>query len=314
MRPVKRTRRRSSGTFQALASQLSIGFCLRLLGRLGLFGLRRLLLRLLFGGDRLRLALPHDLRLRLAAQPGDRPARLLDLLAGGLGEGVRRDRELLPQLSVAEALQVEAGVADQARRDERLRGDLGTGVEALEVADVDRIRERAMGPRRHRVLRVRAALLAEAHVDRHLAALEAGAHLRRAGPRLLALDPAPGVAPLARAEAAADALAVAPLLGGLQVREVEIPGHGCLLGLLHPDEVADLSQHTRELRALLLLDTAADLAEAERPQRAAVARGLADLATSLCDLQLRHLLPSPAELVGSSARATARPRPARGAS
>src|SRR4029453_664763 len=34
-----------------------------------------------------------------------------------------------------------------------------------------------------------------------------------------------GVAALARAEAAADALAVLPRLGGLQVREVQVPGH-----------------------------------------------------------------------------------------
>ena len=51
---------------------------------------------------------------------------------------------------------------------------------------------------RHRVLRRRAALLAEPHVDRHLAALEAGAHLVRARAGLLALDAAAGVAALAR--------------------------------------------------------------------------------------------------------------------
>src|SRR5438128_11641966 len=64
-----------------------------------------------------------------------------------------------------------------------------------------------------------------------------------------------------------------------------------LFRLLDPDEMADLPQHTGELRALLPLDRAADLAEAERAQRAAVARGLADLTTRLGDLQLRHRFP-----------------------
>ena len=76
--------------------------------------------------------------------------------------------------------------------------------------------ERAERADRHRVLRRVAAQLAEPHVDRHLAALEAGAHLLRARARLLALDAAARVAALAGAEAAADALAVLPRLGGLE--------------------------------------------------------------------------------------------------
>ena len=92
----------------------------------------------------------------------------------------------------------------------------------LEVADVDGLRGRPERADRHRVLRRLAAQLAEPHVDRHLAALEPGAHLVRARARLLALDAAAGVAALARAEAAADALAVLPRLRGLQGGEVEL--------------------------------------------------------------------------------------------
>ena len=93
--------------------------------------------------------------------------------------------------------------------------------EALEIADVDVHRVGAERADRHRVLRRRAAQLADAHVDRHLAALEAGAHLVRARARLLALDAAAGVAALAGAGAAADALAVLPGLGRLEIGEVE---------------------------------------------------------------------------------------------
>src|SRR6266852_5184666 len=54
--------------------------------------------------------------------------------------------------------------------------------------------------------------------------------------------------------------------------------------------MADLAQHACEHRALLMLDRAADLAEAERAQRAAMALALADLAPHLGDLHFRHLL------------------------
>ena len=67
--------------------------------------------------------------------------------------------------------------------------------------------------------------LPSAHVDRHLAALEAGGHLVRPGARLLALDPTPRVATLARAEASPDALAVLARLRGLQVREIQALRH-----------------------------------------------------------------------------------------
>ena len=56
-----------------------------------------------------------------------------------------------------------------------------------------------------------------------------------------------------------------------------------------PDEVANLPQHTGDLRALRTLDGAADLAETERAQGAAMALALADLAAHLRDA-LRGLL------------------------
>src|SRR5918912_2923302 len=49
------------------------------------------------------------------------------------------------------------------------------------------------------------------------------------------------------------------------------------------DEMADLPEHTGEGRALLVLARAADLAQAERAQRAAVRPRLADRATRLRD-------------------------------
>ena len=77
-------------------------------------------------------------------------------------------------------------------RDQRLGVDRVAVLEdALEVADVDRLRRGAERPDRHRVLRRRAALLADAHVERHLPALEAGAHLVRAERDFWPLIPRP---------------------------------------------------------------------------------------------------------------------------
>src|SRR5262245_36883003 len=75
---------------------------------------------------------------------------------------------------------------------------------------------------------------------------------------------------------------------------------------VHPHEVTDLPQHTGELRALRVLRAAADLAEAEGAERAAVPLALADRATRLRDLQLRHRPPSP-----SSPRRRSPPSPPR---
>src|SRR5262249_2479194 len=114
--------------------------------------------------------------------------------------------------------------ADEARFLEELGRHLGARVEALERRDVDRLRVRAERADRHRVRRRVAAQLARAHVNRHLAALEAGAHVVRARTRLLALDAAARITALAGAEAAADALAVLARLGRLEVRKVELLG------------------------------------------------------------------------------------------
>src|SRR5215218_3742563 len=58
-------------------------------------------------------------------------------------------------------------------------------------------------------------------------------------------------------------------------------------GIFDLHEVADLPQHTGELRALLVLRSASDLAQPEGAERAAMPLGLADLAADLGDLELR---------------------------
>src|SRR6266540_252537 len=303
---VKRTRFRSSGTRQALATQanilffaaflgLSLGFGLGLLLRLGLGLLLRLGLRLLGLSLRRRgrPRTPLALLARLAVpECVDRAAGLLDLLAGGCRETVRGHGQLLGQLAGAEDLDVGAGVADQAALGEKLRGYVGSRIEALEVTDVDREGVRPVGPDRHRVLRVGAALLAQAHVDRGLASLESGAHLVRARTGLLSLDSAARVPALAGAHAAADALFGAPFLGGLEIGEVELLGGHGLLHFLDADEVADFSEHTGELRALRVLRARADPAQPERPQGAAIAPVLAYRAARLGDPQLHSCSPS----------------------
>src|SRR5439155_19657895 len=79
--------------------------------------------------------------------------------------------------------------------------------------------------RGHGVVGRRAALLAHAHVDGHLAALEAGAHLVRARARLLSLEAPAGVASLARAEAPAHPLAILTWGSRLQRGEIEPVSH-----------------------------------------------------------------------------------------
>src|SRR5439155_10410222 len=114
---------------------------------------------------------------------------------------------------------------------ERLERDVGAGVEArFEVAQVDRLRVRAEGLERHRLLHVRAAQLAHPHVDGHLAALEAGAILG-ARARAVALLAAAGGLAQARSLAAADALArLARARGRLERVEAD---RFLLVGLSH---------------------------------------------------------------------------------
>src|SRR6185436_11766249 len=184
------------------------------LGRLGL-GCGRL-------GLRLRVLLLLDLRL---LQERHRSTGLLDLLTRGRRDRVDANGQLLLQVSVPEQLDVGLRVLQQPLLDEALRSDLRTVLEAVERAHVDRSSRRAERADWHRVLGGRTALLAQAHVDRHLAALEAGAHLVRAGPGLLALDPPAGIAALAGALATADTLPVLAGLSGLDRGEGELFSH-----------------------------------------------------------------------------------------
>ncbi len=231
---MKRSRRRSSGTRQALAIHESIyelssvspvdssatgsasTAASSLVGRLG-------------GGRGpcagRGLLVTALLRLVRGLEPGDASAGRFDLLDRALREGVCRDRQLHVEVAVAEDFHVAVEVADEAGLLQQLGRDVGARVEPSEVADVQRPDARPERADRHRVLRGRAALLAHAHVGRHLAALEAGAHGVRARPRLLALDPAAGVAALARAHAAADALARLARLRGLEIGEIQVAGH-----------------------------------------------------------------------------------------
>src|SRR5262249_55506883 len=153
----------------------------------------------------------------------DRATCSLDLLPRRLREPVRGHGELLGQLTAAEDLDVDLGVLEQALRDERVWRHVRAGVEAsLEVAEIDRLAVRPARADRHRVCRRVAAQLREPHVDRHLAALEPGRQRVRARPALLTLDAAPRIAALARAQAAADALAVLARLRRRQRMEVEL--------------------------------------------------------------------------------------------
>src|SRR3954452_21788669 len=138
-------------------------------------------------------------------------ARRLDALARRLGEAVRGDGERLGELAAAEDLDRDVALLRQPGGTQLLQADRGAGVEALiEVVQVHVLCVRPERLERHRHLLVRAAQLAHPHVDRVLAALEAGAPLG-ARARAVALVAAPGGLAVARAVPAPDALAV--LLG-----------------------------------------------------------------------------------------------------
>ncbi len=254
------------------------------------------------------LGLPH---LRLLQQRQGAAGRL-DLLARGRRSGVHGDRERRRQLADPEQLHVLANRADQALRLQRLGRDLLAGLEAVEVADVHRLGVRPERPDRHRVARGAAAELREPHRERHLAAFEAGPHHVRPGARLLALDAAARVAALAGAHAAADALAVAPGLRRAEIGQVQLGAH----------EISSTFTRWRTLRSMPAIDGVdvvipglADPAEAERPQRAAVARRLADGAARLGEPKPRHRRSTTSGFHGSTSRppSRARARPPRDA-
>src|SRR3954452_7284704 len=141
----------------------------------------------------------------------------LDGLARRAAEGVRVDRELLGQGALGQHLDRHVLAGAETLGLERVERDLVTGLEApLEVLEVDRLRVRAERLERHRLLHVRAAQLAHAHVDGHLPALEVRPALG-ARARARALLAAAGGLAGARALAAPDALArLARARGGLE--------------------------------------------------------------------------------------------------
>src|SRR3954447_1387567 len=133
-------------------------------------------------------------------------ARRLDRGAGGLREAVGVDGERLGELPAAEHLDRDVPTRREPHGVERRDVDRRAGVEAgLEVLEVHGLRVRPERLERHRHLLVRAAQLAHPHVDRVLAALEAGGVLRaRAG--AVALVAAAGRLAVSGAVAAAHAL------------------------------------------------------------------------------------------------------------
>src|SRR6266508_88216 len=85
-------------------------------------------------------------------------ARRLDPLARSLRELVRVNGELLGELALTEDLHRHVLTRGQTLGAQRLRGDLGAGVEArLEDAQVNRLRVRAELLERHRLLHERPA-------------------------------------------------------------------------------------------------------------------------------------------------------------
>src|SRR3954471_14160785 len=132
-------------------------------------------------------------------------------------------RQLLADVALSQDLHGHALAGGEALAGKRLGSHLGAVVEALlEIAQVDRLALRAELLEGHRLLHVRAAQLAEPHVDRHLAALEV--HLALAARASAgALVAAAGGLAEAGALAAADALAAVARAGGrLQVVEADL--------------------------------------------------------------------------------------------
>src|SRR5579884_3284160 len=103
-----------------------------------------------------------------------RAARLLQLLFGALAELVRTDGELLGNLAIPQDFEAVMQIADDALRHQRLRRDLGVGIEALfQRAQVDQRVDRLMdGMEAMRVSLAHAALFRQAAVQRGLPAFE----------------------------------------------------------------------------------------------------------------------------------------------
>src|SRR4051812_35883815 len=144
------------------------------------------------------------------------------------------DGQRLGQLAPGEDLDRDALAGPQAPGGQRRERDLRPAVEArVEIGEVHGLGVRAERLEGHRLLHVRAAQLAHPHVDRHLAALEAGAVLR-ARARAVALLAAAGGLAGPRALAAADALArPAAAGGGLERVQADGLRVGHVLGRAH---------------------------------------------------------------------------------
>jgi hypothetical protein len=158
----------------------------------------------------------------------------LDRLARRRAERVRVDRQRLGDRALGEDLHLDALAGAQALGLQRFERHLVAGVEAaLEILEVDRLRVRAEHLERHRLLHVRTAQLAHPHVNRHLAALEAGSRLgarARAGPLVASAGGLAGARPVA----AADALArLAAAGGGLERVQADARLVGARLGRGH---------------------------------------------------------------------------------
>src|ERR1039458_111397 len=111
---------------------------------------------------------------------------LLDGFLRGLRELVRVNGNRSSQLAVVEHLDQAALLAQQAKRDDRVEGELGLRSSRQNLSDAIKSEHRVLDAED-----VVEAALGQAAVQRHLAALEA-AHQRRAGARALPLVAAGG--------------------------------------------------------------------------------------------------------------------------
>src|SRR5262249_18304117 len=141
-------------------------------------------------------------------------ARALDRRTSGLRELVGADGQCDRELATTKDLHRHVALLRQAGVAQLLEPDGRAVAEARgEIVEVDVLGVRAERRDRHRHLLVRAAQLAQPHVDRVLAALEARTVLG-ARTRAVALVAAARGLAMARAMAAPHALAVAPRAGG----------------------------------------------------------------------------------------------------
>src|SRR5574338_114875 len=275
-------------------------------------GLRGSLARALLGGGELGRVLALDQL--------DRSTGLLHRLARAPGHAGDLERQLGLELALAEQADAVLAAARQARRLERVMVERALG---LELAGVDCLLHRADV---HLGIIAREDVvepaLGQPHVERHLAALEAGDRHTRA--RLGALLAATGGLAEPRADAPADAHAA--LAGALVIPEIvefhvpalafavvaQFPGEGRgpvlrktaagrrlldpglrrgagkLRRLFHLDQVLHLLHLAEHFGRALDLDRTVKLVEPEPGQRRPLRLVAADVRAGLGDLDLRH--------------------------